>query len=190
MIVRPCIEDGHTVWQNDSREGYPRGAGQGLLFRANASSRRGSARNNPDRSGSMAKLSSVADCQAAALSKMGSFRDVTRLVKSQPQGVSKSVGESLLNAARSVSSGAQIAPFAFESCLALTTIEFVMSSDDRSRALPDGSFCRAGIESLRLPPDFNFIGPMACENCKQLVEVDLMCPDITAIWAAPPFHIV
>ena len=65
-----------------------------------------------------------------------------------------------------------------------------MSSDDSTRALPDGSFCGAGIESLRLPPDFNFIGPMACENCKQLVEVDLMCPDITAIWAAPPFHIV
>ena len=37
----------------------------------------------------------------------------------------------------------------------------------------------AGIESLRLPPDFNFIGPMACENCKRLVQVDLMCTDIS-----------
>ena len=59
-----------------------------------------------------------------------------------------------------------------------------ITSDDRSRALPDGSFCGAVIESLRLPPDFNFIGPMACENCKPLVEVDLMRTDITAIWGS------
>ena len=75
-------------------------------------------------------------------------------------------------------------PFAFESCLALTTIEFVMSRDDRTRGLPDGSFCGAGIESLRLPPDFNFLGPMACENCKRLIEVDLMCTDITDTWGS------
>ena len=30
----------------------------------------------------------------------------------------------------------------------------------------------------------NFIGPMACENCKRLVEVDLMCTDISAIWGS------
>ena len=39
-------------------------------------------------------------------------------------------------------------------------------------------FVEQGLESLRLPPDFNFIGPMACENCKRLIEVDLMCTDI------------
>ena len=49
---------------------------------------------------------------------------------------------------------------------------------------PDGSFCGAGIESLRLPPDFHFTGPKACENCKRLTEVDLMCTDITAIWSS------
>ena len=38
--------------------------------------------------------------------------------------------------------------------------------------------------SLRLPLDFHFIGPKACENCKRLVEVDLMCTDITAIWGS------
>ena len=42
----------------------------------------------------------------------------------------------------------------------------------------------AGLKSLRLPRDFHFIGPKACENCKRLVEVDLMCTDITAIWGS------
>ena len=46
----------------------------------------------------------------------------------------------------------------------------------------EGSFCGSGIESLRLPPDFNFMGPMACKNCKRLVQVDLICTDISAIW--------
>ena len=32
--------------------------------------------------------------------------------------------------------------------------------------------------------DFNFLGPMACENCKHLVQVDLMCTDISAIWGS------
>ena len=59
-----------------------------------------------------------------------------------------------------------------------------MANNNESRALPDGSFCGAGVESLRLPPDFHFIGPKACENCKRLIEVDLMCTDITAIWGS------
>ena len=42
----------------------------------------------------------------------------------------------------------------------------------------------AGLKSLRLPRDFHFIGPKACENCKRLVEVDLMRTDITAIWGS------
>ena len=37
--------------------------------------------------------------------------------------------------------GAQLGPFAFESCLALTSITFVMDRTNTSRALPDGSFC-------------------------------------------------
>ena len=64
-------------------------------------------------------------------------------------------------------------PFVFESCLALTSVTFAMDRTNKSRALPDGSFCGAGLETLRLPFDFHFIGPKACENCKRLVEVDL-----------------
>ena len=88
------------------------------------------------------------------------------------------------NASNALAPGAQISPFAFESCLALTTMEFGMSSDANSRALPEGSFCGSGIESLRLPSDFNFMGPMACENCKRLVQVDLKGTDISAMWGS------
>ena len=91
------------------------------------------------------------------------------------------VGDDATNA---LAPGAQISPYAFESCLALTTMEFEMPSDAHTRALPEGSFCGSGIESLRLPPDFNFMGPMACENCKRLVQVDLICTDIRAIWGS------
>ena len=52
-----------------------------------------------------------------------------------------------------------------------------MARNTKSR-LPDGSFC--GV----LPPDFHFIGPKACENCKRLVEVDLTRTDFTAIWSS------
>ena len=63
-----------------------------------------------------------------------------------------------------------------------------MDKTNKSRTLPDGSFYGAGIESLRLPFDFHFIGPKACENCKRLVEVDLMRTEITAIWGSNFAH--
>ena len=128
----------------------------------------------------------------SSVSKMGPFKDATHCDKLQPQGVqfgrrvfaeccslSKiGLGKEATNA---LAPGAQIAPFAFESCLALVSVTFAMANNNKSSALPDGSFCGAGIESLRLPPDFHFIGPKACENCKRLIEVDLMRTDITAI---------
>ena len=85
------------------------------------------------------------------------------------------------DATNDLAPGAQLGPFAFESCLTLTAINFVLDKTNKSRTLPDGSFCGAGIERLRLPFDFHFIGPKACENCKRLVEVDLMRTEITAI---------
>ena len=56
-------------------------------------------------------------------------------------------------ATNALAPGAQIGPFAFESCLTLTSVTFAMANNHKSRALPDGSFCGAGIESLRLPTD-------------------------------------
>ena len=86
--------------------------------------------------------------------------------------------------------GAQLGRFAFESCLTLTSINFVMDETNKPRALPDGSFCGAGLESLCLPCDFHNIGPKACENCKRLVEVNLMCTEITVILSSTFAHCV
>ena len=80
--------------------------------------------------------------------------------------------------------GAQLGRFAFESCL------IVMDKTNKPRTLPDGSFCGAGLESLCLPCDFHNIGPKACENCKRLVEVNLMCTEITVILSSTFAHCV
>ena len=75
--------------------------------------------------------------------------------------------------------GAQLGRYAFESCLTLSSITFVMDQTNKARALPEGAFCGSGLEALCLPNDFHNIGPRACENCKRLVEVNLMCTEIT-----------
>ena len=43
--------------------------------------------------------------------------------------------------------GAQLGRYAFESCLTLTSITFAMDQTNKSRALPEGAFCGAGIET-------------------------------------------
>ena len=86
--------------------------------------------------------------------------------------------------------GAQLGKYAFESCLTLTTITFDMDHTNKPRALPEGAFCGAGIEQLCLPSDFHNIGPRACENCKRLVEVNLMGTEITALLSTTFAHYV
>ena len=74
---------------------------------------------------------------------------------------------------------AQISPRAFERCSALRQISFEKTEYDPAnltRCLPEGCF-RAGIVLLDLPPDFTWIGPAACENCKRLQRVDLSRAD-------------
>ena len=65
-----------------------------------------------------------------------------------------------------------------------------MDHTNKPRALPEGAFCGAGIEQLCLPSDFHNIGPRACENCKRLVEVNLMGTEITALLSATFAHCV
>ena len=89
--------------------------------------------------------------------------------------------------------GAQISPYAFESCLALSHVNFEQMGESASvfrRYIPEGSFCGSGIEQLKLPLDFNFLGPIACENCKHLALVDLSSTEITAIWGSTFSHCV
>ena len=71
---------------------------------------------------------------------------------------------------------AQVAPHAFERCSALRHVSFEITEVDPAnltRCIPEGCFLGSGIAQLDLPPDFNFVGPAACENCKRLQRVDL-----------------
>ena len=86
--------------------------------------------------------------------------------------------------------GAQLGKNAFESCLTLTTITFDLDRSNKPRALPEGAFCGAGIEQLCLPNDFHNIGPRACENCKSLVEVNLMSTEVTALLSSTFAHCI
>ena len=58
------------------------------------------------------------------------------------------------------------------------------------RCIPEASFCGSGIEQLKLPLDFNFLGPIACKNCKRLAFVDLSSTEIIAIWGSTFSHCV
>ena len=93
-------------------------------------------------------------------------------------------------ATNELSQGAQVSPYAFESCLALSNVSFEQIGAFASkftRYMPEGCFC---IEPLKLPPDFNFIGPIARENCKRLAFVDLSSTEIIAIWGSTFSHCV
>ena len=103
---------------------------------------------------------------------------------------SKLFGEKATN---ELAPGAQISPYAFESCLALSNVNFEQMGASASvfrRHIPEGSFCGSGIEQLKLPPDFNFFGPIACENCKRLAFVDLSSTEMVAMWGSTFSHCV
>ena len=60
---------------------------------------------------------------------------------------------------------AQVSRHAFESCLALRQVSFEQTKAHASnctRYIPEGSFGGSGIEHLKFPADFNFVGPIAC----------------------------
>lgn len=77
--------------------------------------------------------------------------------------------------------GATLAPYVFESCLRLSQVSLpqVMTRPKLPplpppyRGIPQGCFHSSGITSLLLPTEVNYIGPRACEDCRQLFRVDL-----------------
>ena len=71
---------------------------------------------------------------------------------------------------------AQFRPRAFEKCTALRHLNMDKAEYDPAhpnRCLPECCFLEAGIVSLSLPPDFDWVGPAACARCQQLQIVDL-----------------
>ena len=86
---------------------------------------------------------------------------------------------------------AQFRPRAFEKCSALRHLNFEQTEYDPAnlyRCLPECCFLEAGIVSLHLPADFNWIGPAACELCKRLQSVDLSRTEVSEILGSTFAH--
>ena len=79
---------------------------------------------------------------------------------------------------------ARFRPRAFEKCSALQQLNFERTEydpTDQYRSIPEGCFFAAGLESLFVPADFNWMGPAACEHCKRLRVVDISQTEISEI---------
>ena len=86
---------------------------------------------------------------------------------------------------------AELMPRAFEKCTALRHLDLGQSEHNttgRTRCLPECCFLDAGITSLSLPPNFNWMGPAACERCLQLQQVNLSSAEVTEIMGSAFAH--
>ena len=86
---------------------------------------------------------------------------------------------------------AELMPRAFEKCTALRHLDLGQSEHNtpgRTRCLPECCFLHAGITSLSLPPNFNWMGPAACERCLQLQQVNLSSAEVTEIMGSAFAH--
>ena len=86
---------------------------------------------------------------------------------------------------------AELMPRAFEKCTALRHLDLGQSehnTTDRTRCLPECYFLDAGITSLSLPPNFNWIESAACERCLQLQQVNLSSTEVTEIMGSAFAH--
>ena len=197
IVVRPCMVEGHSIWQfqEGDRESYPKAVRvPDRAFYAAPMLRHveiaagiqhvGFAAWQGCQQLQIVKLpSSVLSLEDGAFQGCYALREVvapgcvqySRRVFAECCSLSRVGVSQEADDSNVLAPGAQLGRYAFESCLTLTSITFAME-----RALPEGAFCGAGIETLCLPSDFHNIGPRACENCKRLVEVNLMCTDITA----------
>ena len=201
VIVRPCVEVGHNIWhfQNDNRPGYPKavlvpandlGAIPDSAFYAAPTIRHVEVAQGLHTIGAVAWQS----CQQLQIVKLppsvvclkdGALQGCYALTQVIAPGCVQfgrrvfaeccslgSIGVSE-EAENELVPGAQISPYAFESCLALSAVTFAVSKDVFTQALPEGNLCGSGIERLQLPPDF-----------KHLVQVNLICTDISSIWGS------
>ena len=211
IVVRPCLVEGHSIWQfqADDRESYPKAIRVPVNPRREIADRAFYAApmlRHVEIAAGIQRVGFAAwqGCQQLQIVKLppsvlsledGAFqgcyvlrevvapgcvqysrRAFAECCSLSRVGVSQEADDSNV-----LAPGAQLGRYAFESCLTLTSITFAMDQTNKSRALPEGAFCGAGIENLCLPSDFHNIGPRACENCKRLVEVNLMCTEITAL---------
>ena len=211
IIVRPCLVEGHSIWQfqEDDRESYPKAIRVPVNPRKEIADRAFYAapmlRHVEVAAGiKHAGFAAWQGCQQLQIVKLppsvlsledGAFQgcyvlretiapgcvQYSRRVFAECCSLSKvGLGQETEDS-NVLAPGAQLGRYAFESCLTLASITCAMDQTNKARTLPDGVFCSAGIENLCLPSDFHNIGPRACENCKRLVEVNLMCTEATAL---------
>ena len=86
---------------------------------------------------------------------------------------------------------AQLRPGAFERCTALRHLSMDKADYDLAhptRSLPERCFLEAGIVTLSLPSDFNWVGLAACARCQQLQIVDLSQTGIIEILGSTFAH--
>ena len=220
IIVRPCMEEGHSIWQfqESDRERYPKAVrvpinpGKEIADRAfyaapmlrhvvvaNGIKHVGFAAWQGCQQLQMVKLPpSVISLEDGAFQGCHALREITspgcvqysRRVFAECCSLSKVGIGNEEDDANVLAPGAQLGRYAFKNCLTLTSITFAMDRTSKLRTLPDGSFCGSGLESLCLPGDFHSIGSRACESCKGLVEVNLMCTEVAAILNSTFAHCV
>ena len=86
---------------------------------------------------------------------------------------------------------AQFWPRAFEGCTALRHLNWGKTEYELAqphRSLPECCFLEAGIATLSLPADFNWVGPAACERCQKLQSVDLFSTDVVELLGSTFAH--
>ena len=86
---------------------------------------------------------------------------------------------------------AQFRSRAFEGCTALRHLNWGKTeceSVQPHRSLPECFFLEAGIVTLSLLEDFNWIGPAACERCQKLQSVDLFWTGIVELLGSTFAH--
>ena len=172
IVVRPCMVDGHSIWQfqDDGKESYPK------AVRIPANPR-----------------GEIAD---RAFYAAPSIRHVEVATGIQHKGIAAWQSCQQLQIVKLPASVVSLAEGTFMGCYVLRQVaapgcvHYGQRVFNKPRALPEGAFCGAGIEQLCLPNDFHNIGPRACENCKSLVEVNLMSTEITALLSSTFAHCV
>ena len=220
IVVRPCMVEGHSIWQfqEGDNENYPKAVRVPINSRREIADRAfyaapmlrhveiaegiqhvGFAAWQGCQQLQIVKLpSSVLSLEDGAFQGCYALREVvapgcvqfSRRVFAERCSLSRIGISQAANDSNVLAPGAQLGRYAFESCLTLTSITFAMDQTNKARALPEGAFCGSGLETLCLPSDFHNIGPRACENCKRLVEVNLMSTDITALLKSTFAHCV
>ena len=220
IVVRPCMVEGHSIWQfqEGDKENYPKAVRVPINPRREIADRAfyaapmlrhveiaegiqhvGFAAWQGCQQLQIVKLpSSVLSLEDGAFQGCYALREVvapgcvqfSRRVFAECCSLSRIGVSQVANDSNVLAPGAQLGRYAFESCLTLTSITFAMDQTNKARALPEGAFCGSGLETLCLSSDFHNIGPRACENCKRLVEVNLMSTDITALLKSTFAHCV